>query len=112
MQGYDPQKAHAFILSRIDRASHPDFKSQIDGLIREAIDLDLQFMVKSGAVDADGLSGSAYYDDDEAFEHILEGLVKAHGYDDRQAVKLGSLVDDYMDAQQLFMEDSGLLDWE
>ncbi len=112
MQGYDEKAAEKYILSAIDRFDHKEFMDVLDVLVREAIALDLRFMRESGAVAEDGMSGEAFYDDDEAFEYILEGLARLHGYDEEMAVRLGAFVDDYMDAQQGYMESAGLLEWE
>ncbi len=112
MQGYDRAAARAHILRAIDRREHRAFAHELEDLVREAIELDLAFMVESGAVDANGWCGENCYDDDEAFEYILDGLVEKHGYDEETAVRLGAFVDDYMDAQQDYMESAGLLEWE
>ncbi len=112
MQGYDPVQAAKAIAGSMDKKQYPDFAEEFDALIRQAIDLDLAYMRESGAVDADGMAGNAYYDDDEAFEYILDGIVRARGWDDERELKLASLLDDYMDAQQAYMESVGLLDWE
>lgn len=112
MQGYDPQAAAKAIIAGIDKKQHPDFAEQLDALIRQAIELDLAYMRASGVIGADGMAGNAYYDDDEAFEFILDGIVNARGWDDERELKLGALIDDYMDAQQAYMESTGLLDWE
>lgn len=112
MQGYDEKAAEKYILSAIDRFDHKEFMDVLDVLVRDAIALDLRFMRESGAVAEDGMSGEAFYDDDEAFEYILDGLARQHGYDEEKAVRLGVFVDDFMDAQQGYMESAGLLEWE
>lgn len=112
MQGYDPQAAAKAIAASIDKKQHQDFVEHFDSLIRQAIDLDLEYMRNSGAIGTDGMAGNAYYDDDEAFEFILDGIVSARGWDDERGLKLGALIDDYMDAQEAYMESTGLLDWE
>lgn len=112
MQGYDKEKAAVAIAAKLDRKAYPDFVDQFEALVRQAIDLDLEYMKASGAVGDDGLAGTAYYDDDEAFEFMLDGIVRARGWDDERELKLAAFLDDYMDAQQAYMEDIGLLDWE
>lgn len=112
MQGYDAAAAERYILSAIDRFDHKEFMEILNVLVRESIELDLAFMRETGAVGTDGMSGENFYDDDEAFEYILDGLVQKHGFDEETAVRLGTFVDDFMDAQQGYMESVGLVEWE
>ncbi|MDR3051060.1 MAG: hypothetical protein LBU67_05000 [Oscillospiraceae bacterium] len=112
MQGYDEERAAQSIAARLNPKQYPDLEPHFDSLVRQAISLDLAYMRESGAVDADGLAGGAYYDDDEAFEYLLDGIVRARGWDDEREMKLASFLDDYMDAQQAYMEEIGLLDWD
>ena len=78
MKGYDREEALAFILSRINRDAHPVLRDQIDGLIAQAIDADMKYMHENGVLDADGNAGDCYYEDDEAFEYMVEALVDAN----------------------------------
>ena len=48
-------------------------------------------------LDEEGNGGNAYYEDDEAFEYMVEKLVEELKLDPVKAVKLASLIDDYMD---------------
>lgn len=112
MQGYDVEQAAKAIAADMDRKLYPEFANQFDSLIRRAIECDLEYMQKSGAIGRDGMAGDAYYDDDEAFEYILDSLARERGWDEEKSLRLGALIDDYMDAQQTYMESIGLLDWE
>ena len=112
MKGYDREEALAFILSRINRNAHPELRDQIDGLIAQAIDADMKYMHENGVLDADGNAGDCYYEDDEAFEYMVEALVDANTLTPEQAVKVASLLDDYMDIQQAYLESKGLVDWD
>lgn len=60
----------------------------------------------------DGYAGDAYYEDDEAIEYIVESLAAKNALDPEQAVKLAALVDDYLDAQQMFLESQGMVEYE
>ncbi len=112
MQGYDPAQAAKAIAQNIDRKQYAAFSAEFDSLIRQAVDLDLAYMRASGVIAEDGMSGAAYYDDDEAFEYILDGIARARGWDDERTLRLGALIDDYMDAQQNYMESIGMLEWD
>ena len=112
MKGYDREEALAFILSRSNRAAHPELGDQIDGLIAQAIDADMKYMHENGVLDENGNAGDCYYEDDDAFEYMVEALVDANTLTPEQAVKVASLIDDYMDIQQAYLESKGLVDWE
>ena len=43
---------------------------------------------------------------------MVEKLAQENRMDPVKAVKLASLVDDYMDYQQEYLESKGLVDWE
>ena len=112
MQGYDKEAAVAFITQRIDRAAHKGFApKELDSLLRQAVELDLQYMHDAGVI-VDGVAGDNFYDDDEAFEFISDNLNKLYGGSDETAMRICALVDDYMDLQEAYMEQAGLVDWE
>ena len=112
MQGYDAEQAARAIAARLDRKQYPEFSREFDSLIRQAIDLDLTYMREAGVLGEGGMAGDAFYDDDEAFEFMLDAIARARGWNEEKALRLGTLLDDYMDAQQTYMEENGLLDWE
>lgn len=112
MNGYNKLEALDFIVKRISEKDHKELVGMIPQLISQAIDADMDFMHKSGVLDAEGNAGDEYYEDDDAFEYIVEAIVAANKLSPEQAVKVASLVDDYMDHQQAYLEDKGLCDWE
>lgn len=112
MKGYDKQEALAFILQRIRPQDHPELADRLEDLIGRAIDADMAYMHASGVLDEEGNGGEAYYEDDEAIEYIVEHLAEENRMDPEKAVKLASLVDDYLDYQQEYLEYKGLVDWE
>ena len=112
MNGYDKAEALAFIVKRIHAKDHPELAFQIENLISQAIDADMDYMHKEGVLDKDGNAGDEYYEDDDAFEHIVETIVASNKLTPEQAVKVAALVDDYMDHQQAYLESKGLCDWE
>lgn len=112
MKGYDKEEALAFILKRFPARDHAELKDRIPDLISQAIDADMAFMHENGVLDEDGNAGNNYYEDDDAFEYMVEALAANNQLTPDQAVKVASLIDDYMDCQQEYLESKGLVDWE
>lgn len=109
MLGYDKDEALTFILRRINRREHMSLDGMIETLILQAIDADIAFMRRTGVLREDGSAGDAYYEEDDAFESIVEELAERNALSPEQAVKMASLVDDFMDAQQAYLEYCGLV---
>ena len=112
MQGYDLEKAVAFMTPRFDVKEFNPLAPQLDSLLRQAIAADMDFMQKSGVLGADGLMGEAFYDDDEAFEFILDRLARDNHLKDGAQGPLASFIDQYMDLQEAFLSDNGMMDWD
>ena len=112
MNGYDKAEALAFIVKRIHAKDHPDLVDMIESLISQAIDADMDYMHKEGVLDDEGNAGDEFYEDDDAFEYMVETIVANNDLTPEQAVKVAALVDDYMDHQQAYLESKGLVDWE
>ena len=112
MQGYDKEAAVGFITGHIDKSAHKGFSPrELDALLRQAVELDLKYMEENGVI-VDGVAGDNFYDDDDAFEYISENLIKLYGGNDQTAMRICALVDDYMDLQERYMEQAGLVEWE
>lgn len=111
MKGYDRSKAIAFILPKLDKGA--SWAAQAETLLGQAIDADFAYMEDAGILTPDGLMGEVYYDDDDAFEFIFDRLSRL-----RRTAKsaeldaLSDFVDQYMDLQQQFLEENGLMSWE
>lgn len=112
MNGYDKPEALAFIVAHIDPKAHKELKDKIPELVSQAIDADMAYMHETGVLDQDGNASNSYYEDDDAFEYMVEALVSKNRLTPEQAVKVAALVDDYMDCQQEYLESKGLVDWE
>lgn len=111
MNGYDKDEAVAFILPRINRKEHAELADLLETLIPQIIDADMAYMTEAGVLDEEGYAGDAYYEDDDAFEYMVEALAAQNDLTPEQAVKLAALIDDYMDFQQEYLESKGLVDW-
>ena len=109
MQGYDVEAAVPFIAAAMRRTGHRLPHPELEAFIRRAIDADMAYMHACGALDDDGLMGEGEYDEDDAFEALLDEL--ADDPEDEAAMdRLSQLLNSYMEAQQAFMEKSGLMD--
>jgi len=112
MQGYDKARAVAFMLPKLDKSEFKPLAAQSEQLLHDAIQADMSYMLHAGVLTADGMMGDEYYDDDDAFEFILESMARAYKMSESAQGPLASFIDQYMDLQQLFMEESGLMDWD
>ena len=91
MQGYDVEAAVPFIAKAMRRAGHRQPQPELEAFIRRAIDEDMRYMHACGALDDEGLMGEGEYDEDDA---AMDALAQ--------------LLDSYMEAQQDFLDQSGL----
>ena len=108
MQGYDMEAAVSQIGKAICKAAKaaPDTAA---AFARRAIEADMRYMHETGVLDDEGLMGAGEYDEDDAFEALFAALTD--GVEDAGEIgKIAQMLDAYMDAQQDFMETSGLTD--
>ena len=108
MQGYDMEAAVSQIGKAICKAAEaaPDTAA---AFARRAIEADMRYMHETGVLDDEGLMGDGEYDEDDAFEALFAALTDGVE-DDGEIGKIAQMLDAYMDAQQDFMEASGLTD--
>ena len=108
MQGYDMEAAVSQIGKAICKAAKaaPDTAA---AFVRRAIEADMRYMHETGVLDDEGLMGDGEYDEDDAFEALFAALTDGVE-DDGEIGKIAQMLDAYMDAQQDFMEASGLTD--
>ena len=109
MQGYDAQAARAFIARAMRKAGIKAAQDELDAFIARAIDADMQYMQETGVIDDEGLMGEGEYDDDDAFEALLDMLADGED-DDGEIDRIAQWLDAYMGAQQDFLEESGLME--
>ena len=109
MQGYDLEAAVPFIERAMRKAGHRLPQPELESFIRRAIDADMDYMHACGALDDEGLMGEGEYDEDDAFEALLDVL--GEGVTDEDELnRLAQRLDSYMNAQADFLEKSGLAD--
>lgn len=107
MQSYDVDAAVSQIGKAVSRAAHVS-PQEAQAFVRRAIEADLRYMHETGVLDDDGLMGEEEYDDDDAFETLFARLTDGVG-DDAEIGRIAQMLDSYMEAQQDFMEEGGLL---
>ena len=107
MQGYDVDAAVSQIGKAVSRAAHVS-PQEAQAFDRRAIEADLLYMHETGVLDDDGLMGEEEYDDDDAFETLFARLTDGVE-DDAEIGRIAQMLDSYMEAQQDFMEEGGLL---
>ena len=112
MKGYDKEKAIAFMLPKLVKAEFKPLSGQCEKLLADAIDADMAYMLKAGVIDAEGMMGDSYYDDDDAFEFILEKMARQRKMKEDTQGPLAAFIDQYLDLQQAFLEESGMMDWD
>ena len=108
MQGYDIEAAVPFIAKAMRKVGHKNSQQELEDFIRRAIDADMAYMREIDVIDDEGLMGEGEYDDDDAFEALLDML--GGDADEDEMNQIAQLLDSYMAAQQDFMEASGLME--
>ena len=109
MQGYDVNAAVPFIARAMRKAGHKEAQQVLEDFIRRAIEADMAYMREIDVIDEDGLMGEGEYDEDDAFEALLNTL--GEGVTDEDELnRLAQRLDSYMNAQQDFLTESGLAD--
>ena len=84
-------------------------QEELEGFIRRAIEADMAYMRETDVIDEDGLMGEGEYDEDDAFEALLDVL--GEGVTDEDELnRIAQRLDSYMNAQADFLEESGLAD--
>ncbi|MBQ7885330.1 MAG: hypothetical protein IJY28_07355 [Clostridia bacterium] len=109
MQGYDLEAAVPFIAKAMRRAGHKNPQQELEDFVRRAIEADMAYMREIDVIDDEGLMGEGEYDDDDAFEALLDVLGE-DVRDEDEMNRLAQMLDSYMAAQQDFMEAAGLME--
>lgn len=107
MQGYDVNAAVPFIAKAMRKAGHKEPQDVLEDFIRRAIEADMAYMREIDVIDEEGMMGDGEYDDDDAFEALLD-MLGEDTEDEDEMNRLAQMLDSYMNAQQDFMEASGL----
>lgn len=109
MQGYDVEAAVPFLAARMRKEGVKAMAQELERFIRRAIEADFAFMQENEVLTEDGMMGMGEYDEDDAFEAILDMLC-AEETQDAVIDRTAQWLDAYMTAQQAFMEENDLVE--
>ena len=105
MEEYNKEAERSYIADRFMKQG--DFgilsKDVFDAMLDKVMDLDEAYMEESGVNDG------AVYDDDQAFDYMMEKLQAAFPEQKMYAMRF---VEDYMEYSEAYLESAGLIDWE
>lgn len=107
MTGFD-DNALVYMLERLKNDEQPFDETLARDVFNLAMAYDLDYMVASGVLQ-EGAFTDACYDEDDAFDFIIEHLSNAHPEWDPDI--LTELLELYISYHDEYMEESGLLSW-
>ncbi len=107
MQGYDPEQAVPAIAQSMCAYGIRAGREELTAFIRRAIEAHLGYMLEAGVLTEDGFMGSSEYDEDDAFEALMDALTD-QAMDEAAQGRLAQMLDAFMEGQQAFLEASGL----
>ncbi len=89
-------------------------KEKLEEIIDQAIAQDKAYMEKAGIImeAGDSQTEEAYYDDDDAFEYILDSILEEGAFPDIPEMKMAHIIDDYMEFNEMYLEEQGLISWD
>ncbi len=109
MIGYQTDEALLFIQKHIDTQSYSSLPLSLSKLIEQAIQGDLAYMYDKGILDDEGYGGEVFYDEDDAFEYILDYILSHHPFNSEDALLVAVFVNDFMEVQYEFLQEKGLV---
>ena len=107
MEFFDFDAAVAYIAPRVKKDMGKDFALDVDKLVRFALELDLSYMIEENVIDENGDAGDGEYDEDEAFEFILDGLTAVMSLDDDEEMDAAEALDAFTAYEAEYFEKAG-----
>lgn len=107
MEFFDLDAAVAYIAPRVKKEVGRDFELDVDVLVRHALELDVQYMLENGVIDRQGNALVSEYDEDDAFEYILDALAGRMGLDEEAEMAAAEALSAFMDVEADYMEEAG-----
>ncbi|MBE7092609.1 MAG: hypothetical protein E7365_05480 [Clostridiales bacterium] len=108
MTGYNDE-ALLFMLDKLKEDDVNADQNQAKQVFNLALTYDIDYMVSAGII-KEGAFTDEYYDEDDAFDFIIDRIGNAIPSLDGDV--LADLVEKYFDYHDLYMEQKGLLYWE
>ncbi|MGI6705999.1 MAG: hypothetical protein ACOX6S_06960 [Clostridia bacterium] len=89
-------------------------KEKLEEIVDQAIVQDKAYMEKVGIItdEEDPRTEEVYYDDDDAFEYILDGILDKGAFPDILEMTMAQIIDDYMEFNEMYLEEQGLISWD
>ncbi|MDO4484633.1 MAG: hypothetical protein Q4C54_09480 [Clostridia bacterium] len=112
MNGYDKAEAIRYILAHLDKKEVKAVADSLEEYVSLIIDADQAYMLENDVLDEEGYAGDGYYDDDDALEYILAKMEQSVELTPDRAMALVVLVSRYLELNQEFLEQSGLVSYE
>ena len=113
MQGYEMEAAVPFIAAAMRKNGIKLPKEELEAFISSASSAHFAYMQEMDVLTEDGLMGQGEYDEDDAFEAILDMLAAnlEIDMDDEDGMNLLAWkLDAFMEAQLAYMERCGLVE--
>ena len=100
---YDLAAAKEHVLKRFrEQGDFCIFKDQLlEDMVDKILSLDQEY--------TEAVPEDSYYDDDEAFGFLLDGMQKAFP---EQKMYMMRFTEDYMDYNEEYLDQNGLIDWD
>lgn len=108
MTGYNDEALN-FMLEKLKADNKNADLNLAKKVFNLALTYDIDYMVSAGII-KEGEFTDEYYDEDDAFDFIIDRIANAEPRIDGDI--LSELVENYFDYHDLFMEEKGLLYWE
>lgn len=108
MTGYNDEALN-FMLEKLKEDNKNADLNLAKKVFNLALTYDIDYMVSAGII-KEGEFTDEYYDEDDAFDFIIDRIANAEPRIDGDI--LSELVENYFDYHDLFMEEKGLLYWE
>jgi hypothetical protein len=86
-----------------------DVMEDMPAFVSQAVEADFAYMNREGLLleDAEG-----FYDDDEAFDYIVQQIAAQGRLDEEDALAMAEMVNLYMEAMERYMDEEGLVNWQ
>ena len=109
MIGYNKEEAIVFIQKHLQAAEYSSLPISLHQLVSQAIQGDFDYMYETGILDDEGYGANVYYDEDDAFEFILESIINQNQFESEKALQAAIFVNDFMEYQFEYLQQKGLV---
>lgn len=108
MIGFD-KEAIDYIMNAIEEEGTQTDLVLMRKVVEIAMNAEFEYLKSAGIVNGKGEYTEIEYDEDDAFDKMIDAITKA--LPNKDPFKLSDLLDYYIDFHDQFMSDKGLLEW-